>query len=302
MAPTIKTVAVAGATGLVGKPVIAELVASGFSVTALTRAGSTNTPSFPSGVSVKEVDYTSASSLEAALQGQDALVSAVTTTSIESQYALFEAAIKVGVKRILPSEFGSDTTIEINRGYPFYKAKIDVEEWLAEKVKGTETSYTSIINNVFLDWGLDAKFLLDVKEKKISLWDGGNTEYSATPLKGVAQGVAGVLKHLDRTKNRPVKIHSAVLTQKKLLQLAQNVVGKEGWTIDEPSTKDAEEKSWEVFKQEPGNVWGWIIGFLQRIIFSEENKPKLPDTDSELLGVPRLSDAEVEEYIRKAAQ
>ena len=299
MAP-IQTVAIAGATGLLGKPILAALLSANYTVTALTRAGSN--PTFPPGVTIKEIDYSSPTSLEAALQGQDALISAVTTTSLATQYPLFSAAIKAGVKRILPSEFGSDTTVEANKSNPVYKQKIEVEQWLAEKVKGTETSYTSVINNCFLDWGLNAGFLLNAKEKDISLWDGGETEYSVTTLAGVAKGVVGILKHPDETRNRHVRIHDAVLTQRKLLKIAQKVLGEEGWTVDEPSTKEAEEKAWKVFKAEPSNVMGWIVGFLQRAIFSEANKPKFGEEDSELLGVPRVTDAEVGEFIKKAAQ
>lgn len=301
MSPTLQNIAVAGASGLLGKPIIAALLSSGFTVTALTRAGSTSQPTFPSGVTVKEVDYSSPSSLESALQNQHALISALTTTSLASQYPLFTAAIKVGVKRILPSEFGSDTTAAANRDNPVYKQKIEIEAWLAEQVKGTETTYTSVINNCFLDWGLSFGFLANVKEKKISLWDGGETEYSVTTLAGVAKGVVGILKHPEQTRNRHVKIHDAVLTQKKLLKLAQKAVGEEGWTVDEPSTAEAEKKSWEVFKAEPSNVFGWLLGFLQRAIFCAENEPKFGDADSELLGVPRLTDDEVVAEIKKVA-
>ena len=301
MAPTYTKVAVAGASGLLGKFIVDELLSSGYTVTALTRS-STNPPTFPSAVHIKEVDYNSPSSLESTLEGQDVLISTLTTTSLDLQYALFTAAIKCGVNRILPSEFGSDTTVPANRDNPVYKQKIEVETWLAEQVKGTGTTYTSVINNVFLDWGLKANFLVNAKEKKISLWDGGETEYSATPLSGVAKGVVGILKHPEETENRHVRIHGVVLTQKKLLRLSQNVVGEDGWTVDEPGTEGAEGKAWEVYTKEPGNVFGWILGFLQRAIFAEERRPRFEDGDSELLGVPRLTDAEVEEYIRQVAK
>lgn len=42
-----------------------------------------------------------------ALRDQDALVIAVTSSAIESQKIIIQAAVEAGVKRIIPSEFGS---------------------------------------------------------------------------------------------------------------------------------------------------------------------------------------------------
>lgn len=293
-------IALAGASGALGTPILTELLASGFTVTALTRPESKTT--FPPTVTVKKVDYTSHSSLLSALQGQDAVISTLGHSSIEDQqYALFTAAIEAGVKRILPSEFGSDTTVPASQEFPVYVPKIAVQKWLREKTEGTETSYTIVMNNAFLDWGIDMDFLLKVKEKKVTLWDGGETEYSVTPLSGVAKGVVGILRKPEETKNRVVKIHGAVLTQKKLLALAQKAVGEDGWTVEQGSTETGLQEAKKNFQADPANVWGWILGFLYRAIFSVEHSPKFGDEDSKLLGVPQVSDDEIVEIIKKSA-
>jgi uncharacterized protein YbjT (DUF2867 family) len=80
-----------------------ELLKSGlFEVTVLTRESSNH--KFPPEVKIAKVDYTSPESLAAALEGQDALVSAVATLAVLSQRLLIDAAVKAGVKRIIPSE------------------------------------------------------------------------------------------------------------------------------------------------------------------------------------------------------
>ena len=82
-------------------------MAAGFHVTALSRASSTSTP--PAGVEVKRVDYGNPEALEAALAGQDALVSTVTTAAAGQQRPFLDAAFAAGVKRVIPAEFGVNT-------------------------------------------------------------------------------------------------------------------------------------------------------------------------------------------------
>ena len=88
---TITKVALAGASGSLGKPVLEHLLESNFTVTVLTREDSTST--FPTGVKVVKVDYTSEENLTTALQGQDALISTLATEVISSQDILMKAAI-----------------------------------------------------------------------------------------------------------------------------------------------------------------------------------------------------------------
>lgn len=119
--PTITKVALAGASGSLGKPVLEHLIDSNFAVTVLTREDINST--FPDGVKAIEVDYTSEESLTAALQGHDALISTLATEVISSQDILIKAAIAARVHRIIPSEFGSDTFLEANKKLPVYFQK-----------------------------------------------------------------------------------------------------------------------------------------------------------------------------------
>ena len=149
---SISKIALAGAGGNIGAPILKQLIEAGFKVTVLTRLESTST--FPSEAQVAKVDYDSESSLKDALRGQDALISTITTASVSQQHKLVDAAISVGVKRIIPSEFGCDTLNPDNRKLPAFGQKIAVQQQLEEKTKGTQTSYTYFISNVFLDVSL----------------------------------------------------------------------------------------------------------------------------------------------------
>jgi uncharacterized protein YbjT (DUF2867 family) len=299
--PTITKVAIAGASGSLGRPILEHLLGSNFTVTVLTREESTST--FPTGVQVVKVDYTSEENLTAALQGQDALISTLATEVISSQDILIKAAIAARVYRIIPSEFGSDTFLEANKKLPVYFQKIAIQKLLEDGVKNTngEVTYTLVLNNIFLDWAINYGFLIDAKNKKLVLYDGGETLYSTTPLHAVAKGVVGVLKHPEETANRAVRIQGAVLTQKRLLELGKKALGEDGWTVTESSTEDGMEEGFEIFKQEPDNVMGWALKMLESAIFSSKHTPEFAEVDNKLLGVPDVGDAEIIGYIKQAA-
>jgi uncharacterized protein YbjT (DUF2867 family) len=300
--PTITKVALAGASGSLGKPVLEHLINNKFAVTVLTREDSTST--FPAGVNVVKVDYSSEEALTAALQGQDALISTLATEVISSQDILIKAAIAARVYRIIPSEFGSDTFLEANKKLPVYFQKIAIQKLLEDGVKDTngEVTYTFVLNSVFLDWAIDHGFLIDAKNKKLVSYDGGETPYSTTPLHAIAKGVVGVLKHPAETANRAVRIQGAVLTQKRLLELGKKALGKDGWTVTESSTEDGMKEGFEIFEQEPGNIMGWALKMLESAIFSSKHSPEFAHVDNKLLGVPDVDDAEIVGYIQQAAQ
>lgn len=133
---TIKAVAVAGASGSVGEPIVKALIEAGFTVTALTRADSKST--LPSSVKVANVDYNDLESLTAALKGQDALVSTLGTASVDQQFKLVDAALAAGVRRLIPSEFGCDMETPA-RQLPVYAQKVKIEEHIQSQIRGRYT-------------------------------------------------------------------------------------------------------------------------------------------------------------------
>ena len=104
-----------------------------------------------------ETDYTDSVFLREALQGQDAVVSCLGDTpgAVEAQRNLIEASIAAGVRRFMPSEFGSDTTNMHVRSLPFFKAKLEHQALLREAAaRDAAFSYSLLITGPFLDWGL----------------------------------------------------------------------------------------------------------------------------------------------------
>lgn len=104
-----------------------------------------------------ETNYDDLLSLRKALTGQDAVVSCLGDTpgAVAAQRNLIEAAITAGVKRFLPSEFGSDTTNAHVRSLPFFEAKVAHQALLEQAALNNPAfSYSLLITGPFLDWGL----------------------------------------------------------------------------------------------------------------------------------------------------
>ena len=105
----IKNVIVLGATGSIGPAIVHALRShpARFTVSVYTRVESK--AELPSGITVYRGDY-GVESLGKAFEGQDAIVSAVPTFSTLQQIRIIDVAISAGVRRFVPSEYGTDTS------------------------------------------------------------------------------------------------------------------------------------------------------------------------------------------------
>jgi nucleoside-diphosphate-sugar epimerase len=120
MSTTIKNVLIAGATGSVGLPILEALLAEpSFTVTILSRASSK--AAFPPIIPVIRVsdDYTVAE-LTSAFKSQDAVIIALTTSSVTADgrdglaIRLIDAAVAAGVKRFIPRKQPRSKSAELN--------------------------------------------------------------------------------------------------------------------------------------------------------------------------------------------
>ncbi|KAI0121944.1 NAD(P)-binding protein [Daldinia grandis] len=292
---TITKVAIAGAKGDLGEPVLEQLLKAGFQVTVITRKGSSHT--WPSNVTVKEVDYNSLDSLTEALQGQEAVVSTITTSSLSAQINLIEAAVKAGVKRFIPSEFGSDTFNAKATQLPCYKPKIEVQEVLKKAAAGSSLTWTAVLCGPFLDWAIRVGFFADVKNRTILLPDGGNNTTSSTTLPTVGKAVVGVLKNLEQTKNRQVYVQEATISLKQIGDILKKYTGAEGWTENVTSLDEELQKALEENKTAyTPNVF---ISTLRVAMWGKDYGGNFQKLDNELLGIKQLSPAEVEAIVAK---
>ncbi|EWC47841.1 hypothetical protein DRE_02723 [Drechslerella stenobrocha 248] len=228
----ISKVIVVGAFGNLGPSILKALQASpAFTVSVLTRATSSLPSTLPAGVTVHTTDY-SASSLEAAFKGQDAVISVVAGAALGEQKKLIDAAVAAGVKRFIPSEFGSNTDSKDARELvPVFSRKVEIKEYLETRVSDGLT-WTGIVVGPVFDRSLKLGLLgFDIPARRATIYDSGDRRFTASTFDMVSSAVVGVLSHPAETANKYVYVGSFTTTQNEILALLQSATGGD-WTVE----------------------------------------------------------------------
>ena len=253
----------------------------------------------PAGIKVAIVDYTDVKSLKRALAGRQAVVSALPRTAILSQLALIDAAVATDVKRFIPSEFGANLQNEKSRQLVSYQAKVQVEKYLEERAAQHGITYTYIYTGVLMDWSIRAGILLDFRNAKAVLYDGGNNAVSMNTLLSAAQAILGVLSNYNATANRAVHVHGTVISQIELLSYAKEVAPCLPWTEE---IVDLEKLEREAAQQ--GQVGSKLANMTifhtgaMKAAFADGYGNRFSGTDNTLLGVQAFSEAGIKELLR----
>ncbi|GMF81719.1 unnamed protein product [Aspergillus oryzae] len=212
---TIKVIVV-GAGGNLGHHIVSALDDDHrFTVTILARASSKS--KFPSHITVHRVDdYYPELEVVEAFKGQDVVISTVTTGAIQRQKTLIDAALKAGVGRFIPSEFGHDTRNgNASKMLPqMYQQKRQVVE---------------AIEN-FLGFNLSQQHATILNE--------GSDRWSATTRATVGLAVKNSLLIPEKTSNRYLFIDTVTASQNDVLLALRKMTGTE-WGVD---YVDAEEQ------------------------------------------------------------
>lgn len=260
---------------------------------------STSKATFLSSVKTITVDYNDVASLTSALRGQDAVVSTVGTSGLQGQTLVIDAAVAAGVKRFLPSEFGSDLDNPKTKQLPVFGYKVNVQKYIEEKAAANlDFTYSLVRNGAFLDWGLQKNFLLDLKSGKPRIFDGGDRLFSVTTLASVGQAVVGVLKHPDETKNRVVYVQDMVTSQNKLLAIAKKLAPEKQWDPIPTSLTAIEKASNETLAKGEFTP-AVLVEYLFVSIMGEGYGGIMEKTDNELLGIRGdKTDADIEAIMK----
>ncbi|KAK6338163.1 hypothetical protein TWF696_001634 [Orbilia brochopaga] len=235
---TIKNVIVVGASGNLGPSILqALLVSSQFNVSVLTRAGSHSASTFPANVTVHTTDYTP-ESLAAAFKDKDAVVSVIAGAALGEQKKLIDAAIAAGVKRFIPSEFGSNTdNRDAQELVPVFSRKVEIKEYLESRV-GDGLTWTGIVVGPVFDRSLKLGFLgFDIPSRRATIYDSGERRFTTSTLALVSSAVVGVLLHPEQTANKYVYVGSFTTTQNEILALLQSATSDE-WTVERTTSTE----------------------------------------------------------------
>jgi len=297
---SLPRVALAGATGNLGQPILSELLAAGYPVTVLSRIGGNSSKLTPhANLSIKAVDFTSVRSLIPALDGIQVVVSSFATSALGSQTPLIDAAVTAGVKRIIPADFGMDTQNPLAMLLPVGRVKAENHAYLRAQTKAhPEFSWTAIANGWFLDWAIDLGIIIDPKTHSATLYDGGDVMFSGTTLADIGKAVVGVIENQAETANRVIYVHSAAVTQNQLIQYAKEKDGKE-WTIVEKSTEDVLKESYtQLEKGGEGNVQAGVLGICIVALFNKGYGGNFSGKlDNDKIGLKEWSEEEVRKLV-----
>lgn len=284
----IKNVTLVGGSGLLGKFVLEKLLASNkFNVQVLQRTGSSST--YAETVKVVEADFEDPQSLTASLKGQDAVVSTVGDKGIPGQKLLIDAAITAGVKRFVPSNFGSNMSNPNSRKLPVFKGKVMIEDYLIEKSKTTDLTYTLIYTGGFTDFAITAKVIMDFSEYKPTIFNGGDSKFSCTSLPTVGDAVVGVLSHPAETQNRAVYVSESFISQNQLLSLAKSLAPNKPWAPVDADLNVVFAGALERLAQGQHD-FQTIVPILLKSIVDNEYGSNFAENDNQLLGIKKKGD------------
>ena len=280
-------VALAGATGLLGKHVLTALLSAGHPVVALTRTTSSSTPPSHANLTVAKVDYTSADSMTPHLKDCLAVISTLGSSALGTQPTLIDAALAARVPRFIPSAFGSDNSNPLARKLPIFADKVVIEDYLIQKAKENDCfTYTFLYTGPFFDALLEMGFLIgDLKSHKATVYDGGDSKFSATTLPEIGKSVVGVLAAIEQTKNKVVYVQNVTTSQNELMKL----VGGE-WEVVNKKTEQ---------ERETGGVMGglWSAVFAEGYGGDFERK-----ASNDVMGVKSWSQGDLEGFVKEVVE
>ncbi|KAF2721672.1 NAD(P)-binding protein, partial [Polychaeton citri CBS 116435] len=283
------------ATGALGPAIASALSTAGYRVQILSRHTSMARPLLPNNVRIAPIDYTSRTDLENVLRGQDAVISTLgdTAGAYAAQRALIEASFTAGVKRFMPSEFGSDTTNPRVRAMPFFREKIKQQEMLQALASAAhDFSWSILVTGPFLDWGLSVvPFIVNVGTRSAQLFDGGNVPFSTTRVSTVAKAVVRTLRRFDETANKTLFVHDGVTTQNAIISLEKPIMRNTGFNGVHVNNAALEATAWQDYQTPGVDPMSWVFSFINLSLWSWDGNRGICEhtqTDNGLLGLDDL--------------
>ncbi|KAF2724017.1 NAD(P)-binding protein [Polychaeton citri CBS 116435] len=279
----IQNVTLVGGSGRLGAFVLKKLVVSKkFNVQILKRVNSSST--FTAGTKVVEADFEDIESLKAVFQDQDAVVSIISDAGVLSQKPMVDAAITAGVKRFIPSDFGSNMANPKSRQLPVFARKIVIEDYLIEKSKSTELTYSFVYVGGLTDFTIRNNVVMDFSKYAPTIYNGGETQFSTTSMPAVGDAVVGVLSHPEETRNRAVYVSEIIFSQNQLLSLAKQISPRKPWAPVDVKLDVVVNEAMERLAQGIHDL-PTIIPILLKSVMDPEYGVKFTTNDNELLGI-----------------
>ncbi|KAG0646407.1 Isoflavone reductase [Hyphodiscus hymeniophilus] len=287
-----------GATGVIGKPITAEILAAKSSFDRVAVLTSSNTIKTKTdevkalkeqGVDVLEGDLTVESDVKRAYEGIDTVVSCVGRGAILTQLDLIKWASETpSVTHFFPSEFGTD--IEHNAASPNEKPhqlKLQVRKY-AKTVPKDKLHFTYLVTGPYSDGffgnsGKDEMGTFDVKAKRAVLLATGNEKVALIAMADVGKLVVACIQQPLESQDKILIVNSFTATPNEILAEFEKQTGAK-WTVSYVSLEDL--KKFETQAWESGAPYATAMTL--RRIWTEGgtlyNKPR----DNGLVGDPEM--------------
>ena len=262
----------------------------------MRRADSQGT--LPAGVKVAHVDYDDEASLIAAFKGQQFLaITLSVSVPPDTHSKIVKAAVKAGVPYIMPNAYGFDiqnkTLAEESIAGKTYL------QYIAE-LESLGASYILLTCGFWYEWSLalgEQWFGFDIKDRKVTFFDDGNTPMSISTWQQCGRALAGLLSlpesgaspAISQWKNTSLYIASFTVSQRDMLDSLHRVLGTtdKDWNITyEPTAQRYKDGKDEMQK---GLMTGFAKTMYSRAFFpnGEGDFESSRGLANELIGLPK---------------
>jgi hypothetical protein len=234
------------------------------------------------------VDYADEATLVAALRGQQFLIITLSVKAPpQTHAALVRAAGKAGVPYVMPNGYGSDTANDaLMRDDRLGGA--GVKAWCKE-IEDAGAGWVAMVCGFWYEYSLVVGAVclgFDHAEKKVTLYDGGETKVNLTTFEQCARAVAALvsLKELpededdeeptvSRWRNKLLYVASFRVSQREMLESWKRVTGEE-WTVESQPSEERYRKGVEMMQSagDPGMAHiGAALATFARIFYPDES-------------------------------
>lgn len=219
-------VAVAGATGQLGRLIAMNLRARNVSVKALIRPGTTPSRTEGlrnAGVIVTETDLSDVPALTKELEDATCVVSSLNglaDTILGTQKALLDAAVAAKVPRFIPSDFSLDFT----KTAPGSNRNLDLRREFHQRLDESGIQWTSILNGGFMDLLAGEAPLVNHTLGRVLYWNSDEQKLDFTTVADTAAYTAAVAADANPTP-RFLRIAGDVFNAKDLAAIVSRVRG-----------------------------------------------------------------------------
>ncbi len=220
------TIALAGATGRLGRRITASLIEQGADVRALTRSGSAPEKVKDLrdlGATIVEVEFSDAHRLANACRNCACVVSAVAglrDVIVDAQTLLLDAAVKAGAPRFIPSDYCIDYT----KLEPGNNRNLDVRREFQQRLDKAPIAATSVLSGMFTDLLTGQAPVILFDRKRVLYWGNADQLMDFTTLDDTAAYTAAAA--LDPVTPRFLRIAGDQISARGLSIVASEITGQ----------------------------------------------------------------------------